>query len=104
MSEERWIVPLPKGAEPPYRVFVNGVPQAEGTDYAVRGHALAFRKHLQKEGRLGLFRWTAIFLGLFGTYRKNDSVDVQYTQNGQERIAVYLDIIQPGEGVSTSRS
>jgi hypothetical protein len=104
MSEERWIVPLPKGAEPPYRVFVNGVPQAEGTDYSVQGHALAFRKHLQKEGRLGLFRWTAIFLGLFGTYRKNDSVDVQYTQNGQERIAVYLDIIQPGEGVSTSRS
>ena len=27
---KRWIVPLPRGAEPPYRVFVNGVPQEEG--------------------------------------------------------------------------
>jgi|SRR3954447_7515381 hypothetical protein len=98
MADQRWIVPLPKGAEPPYRVFVNGVPQAERQDYTIENGALVFRKHLQKEGRLGLFRWTAIFLGLFGTYRKNDSVDVQYTENGQTRIATYLDIIGPGEG------
>src|SRR3954447_3214993 len=95
MADQRWIVPLPKGAEPPYRVFVNGVPQAERQDYTLEGGALVFRKHLQKEGRLGLFRWTAIFLGLFGTYRKNDSVDVQHTENGQPRIATYLDIIAP---------
>src|SRR3954462_10342950 len=98
MPDQRWIVPLPQAAEPPYRVFVNGVPQTEGEDYRLEGGALVFRKHLQKEGRLGLFRWTAIFLGLFGTYRKNASVDVQYTENGQTRIATYLDIIQPGEG------
>ena len=98
MADPRWIVPLPKGAEPPYRVFVNGVPQTEGPDYTLESGALVFGKHLQKEGRLGLFRWTAIFLGLFGTYRKNDSVDVQYTENGQPRIATYLDIIGPDEG------
>jgi hypothetical protein len=98
MAEKRWIVPLPKGAEPPYRVFVNGVPQTAGRDYTLEGRALAFRKHLQKEGRLGLFRWAGIFLGLFGTYRKNDSVDVQYMENGHTRIATYLDIIQPGDG------
>jgi hypothetical protein len=98
MAEKRWIVPLPKGAEPPYRVFVNGVPQTEGHDYRLERDALVFRKHLEKEGRLGMFRWTAIFLGLFGTYRKNDSVDVQYTENGRPRIATYLDIIGPGEG------
>src|SRR3954467_3409999 len=98
MADQRWIVPLPRGAEPPYRVFVNGVPQTEGQDYTLESGALVFRKHLQKEGRLGLFRWTAIFLGLFGTYRKKDSVAVQYTENGQQRIATYLDIIAPGEG------
>ena len=27
---------------------------------------------------MGLGRWTAIFLGLFGSYGKDDSVDVQY--------------------------
>jgi hypothetical protein len=77
-------------------VFVNGVPQAEGVDYEIVDHALSFSKHLEKEGKLGVARWTAIFLGLFGTYRKNDSVDVQYTHGGQKRVATYLDIIPPG--------
>ena len=36
----RWRVPLPKGAEPPIRVFVNGVPQAEGRDYQLVGREL----------------------------------------------------------------
>jgi hypothetical protein len=93
--EDRWTVPLPRGAERPYRVFVNGVPQAEGTDYAVEGHALVFSKPLAKEGKIGAFRWTAIFLGLFGTYRKNDSVDVQYRIAGHDRVATGLDIIPP---------
>ncbi len=102
--EPRWVVPLPKEAEPPYRVFVNGVPQREGQDYTVERGALVFRRHLEKEGKLGIGRWTAIFLGLFGTYRKNDSVDVQYRVGGQEKLATYLDIIQPGEGVAADRS
>ena len=100
---KRWTVPLPQGAEPPYRVFVNGVPQTEGTDYEVHGHALSFPKHLEKEGKLGGIRWTAIFLGLFGTYRKNDSVDVQYLHAGHERLAVGLDIVPPGEGDAPPR-
>ena len=93
----RWTVPLPRGAEPPYGVFVNGVPQTEGVDYEVRGHALSFDRHLEKEGRLGTVRWAGIFLGLFGTYRKNDSVDVQYTVNGRVQLATYLDIVPPPE-------
>jgi hypothetical protein len=92
---ERWTVPLPRGAERPYRVFVNGVPQEEGRDYVVERHALVFDKPLAKEGKIGLWRWTAIFLGLFGTYRKNDSVDVQYRLAGSERVATGLDIVPP---------
>ena len=95
MREPRWTVPLPRGAEPPYRVFVSGVPQVEGADYTVERHALVFRRALEKEGKLGFGRWAAMFLGVFGTYRKNDSVDVQYRVGGRERVATGLDIVPP---------
>ena len=98
MEEKRWTVPLPRGAEPPYRVFVNGVPQREGADYELRGGTLAFSRHLEKEGKLGFWRWFAMFMALFGTYRKNDSVDVEYGVGGQRRVAVGLDIVPPSEG------
>ncbi|MFL5885148.1 MAG: hypothetical protein ACJ77M_08775 [Thermoleophilaceae bacterium] len=102
---DRWIVPLPRGAERPFRVFVNGVRQEEGTDFVVERHALVFDRPLAKEGRIGLFRWTAIFLGLFGTYRKNDSVDVQYKLAGHDRVATGLDIVPPErEGRGTDRA
>jgi len=91
-----WRVPLPRGAKPPYRVFVNGVPQREGVDYQVAGAELRFAKPLEKE-RLGIGRWTAIFLGLFGSYGKNDSVDVQYRLGRREVVATGLDIIPPEE-------
>jgi hypothetical protein len=96
VSEGRWRVPLPRGAEPPYRVFVNGVRQREGEDYEVREHELVFDRPLEKE-RIGVGRWTAIFLGLWGSYGKNDSVDVQYRRAGRETVATGLDILAPGD-------
>jgi hypothetical protein len=89
-----WRVPLPKGARPPLRVFVNGVPQREGSDYRVAGGELLFARPLEKE-RLGVGRWTAIFLGLWGSYGKNDSVDVHYRAGGRDVVATGLDIIPP---------
>jgi hypothetical protein len=77
---------------------VNGVPQAEGRDYDLVGRELHFDRPLAKEGKLGAGRWTAMFLGLFGTYRQNDSVDVQYTLAGRDAVATALDIIPPPEG------
>ena len=94
MSKRVWRVRLPRGAEPPYRVFVNGVPQHEHADYVVRGRELHFSKPLEKE-RIGIGRWTAMFLGLFGTYGRNDSVDVQYRLAGRETVATGLDIMPP---------
>ena len=75
-------------------MFVNGVPQSEGRDYHVEHRALAFERPLAKE-RLGFWRWAAMFFALFGSYGKNDSVDVQYRQGGAERVATGLDIIPP---------
>jgi hypothetical protein len=86
------VVRLPRGAEPPYRVFVNGVEQREGQDYVVTRGRLEFTQPLAKEGKLGLWRWALMFFGIAGTYRKNDSVDVQYTVNGRVRLVSGLDI------------
>jgi hypothetical protein len=93
-SPQHWRVPLPRGAERPFKVFVNGVPQREGEDYEVRERELLFSKPLEKE-RIGMGRWTAMFLGLWGSYGKNDSVDVQYRLGGRETVATGLEIIPP---------
>ena len=89
-----WLVPLPRGADPPYEVWVNGVPQQEGADYTVTEGGLVFSRPLEKE-RIGLARWAAIFFGLFGSYGKNDSVDVRYSLHGERRLATGLDIVGP---------
>lgn len=92
MSE--WRVRLPRGAQRPFRVFVNGVPQEEGRDFVVEDRELVFSRPLEKE-RLGFWRWTAIFFALFGTYGKNDSVDVQYTVGERTTVATGLEITGP---------
>ena len=94
---KRSLVELPSEAKPPFRVFVNGVPQVEGRDYRVKGHALMFDRELMKEGRLGFWRWTLMFFSIAGTYRRHDSVDVAYRRGGREHVAVGLDIT-PLEG------
>jgi hypothetical protein len=93
--EEHWLVKLPEDALPPFRVFVNGVPQEEGADYTVRKGHLVFTRPLAKEGRLGFWRWLLMFLSIAGTYRRNDSVDVQYEVRGVTRVATGLDIQGP---------
>ena len=92
MSERRWVVPLPHGAEPPYDVFVNGVRQAEGSDYRVKGRTLLFDRELAQEGRLGFWRWALMFFSIVGTYRRHDSVDVKYREHGGERVATNLEV------------
>ena len=77
---------LPEGATGPFEVFVNGVQQHAGTDYEQRGRALVFRRELATEGRLGFWRWTSLFLGVAGTYRRNEKVDVVCTWNGRRTV------------------
>ncbi len=92
---EAWIVPLPSDVSEPFEVFVNGVPQERGVDYEVAGDTLRFRKPLAREGRLGVVRWASMFLGVAGTYRQNDSVDVAYEAAGLKKVAAALPIIPP---------
>lgn len=93
--EDRWLVKLPDDAEPPFNVFVNGVRQTEGSDYMVQKGHLVFAEPLAKEGRLGFWRWLLMFLSIAGTYRRNDSVDVQYEVQGVTKVATGLDIQAP---------
>ena len=85
-------VRIPRGAEPPFDVFVNGVEQKPGSDYEIQGDRLVFNKHLEKEGKLGFWRWLSMALSIAGFYGKNDSVDVHYTLHGRRQVAVRLDI------------
>lgn len=94
MENDVWRVPLPPAARPPLRVFVNAVPQVEGSDYVVGDGELVFERPLMKE-RVGFWRWTAMFLALFGTYGRNDSVDVEYAVDGVKHVASGLEIVAP---------
>jgi hypothetical protein len=86
----RTTVDLPADVTPPFEVYVNGVPQREGEDFERRGASLVFRRVLQREGRLGLWRWLSLLLGVAGTYRQNDSVDVVYERGGRRVVATGL--------------
>ncbi len=90
-----WTVPLPADVEEPFEVYVNGVAQRPGVDFEVAGRTLRFRRPLAQEGRLGVARWLSMFLGVAGTYRQNDSVDVVYQAGGRRRVAAGLPIIPP---------
>jgi hypothetical protein len=76
---------LPAGAEAPYAVFVNGVEQEEGVDYNLRAGEIVFTHEIVKE-KVGTGRWLAMYLGLFGTYRKNETIDLQFQRDGKTEL------------------
>jgi hypothetical protein len=82
---------LPAGAEAPYVVFVNGVQQREGEDYNVRAGEIVFTREIVKE-KVGTGRWLAMYLGLFGTYRKNETIDLQFERSGKTELSSDLPV------------
>lgn len=83
-------VELPPDVPEEFEVYVNGVRQQPGRDYRVQGRTLIFPKELAHEGKLGAMRWTSMLLGVAGTYRKHDSVDVVYRRDGRRLVATGL--------------
>ena len=86
-------VKLPESAAPPYTVFVNGVRQQEGSDYTVRGNQILFSRAIVKEGKVSGVRWLAMLLGLFGTYRKHEVVDVEFHRGERIELASDVDVL-----------
>ena len=90
---ERTRVQLPAGVGERLEVFVNGVAQQAGHDFRREGDKLVFDRRLAREGKLGFWRWLSLFLGVAGTYRQNDSVDVVYEQAGRRVVAAGLPLM-----------
>lgn len=82
---ERSVVDLPPGVSPPFEVYLNGVLQEAGADFRVEGATLVFGRPLEREGRLGFWRWASMLLGIAGSYGRNDTVDVVYEAVGGRR-------------------
>jgi len=87
-------VDVPAFVSGDFEVFLNGVPQVEGRDFSREGRTLFFDRPLAKEGRLGPVRWLSMLLGIAGTYRQNDSVDVVYQSGGKRLVATDLPIVR----------
>jgi hypothetical protein len=85
-------VKIPAGAERPYTVYVNGVEQTEGEDFNVEERELVFTRPIVKE-EMGTSRWLAMYLGLWGTYRKDEKVDIQFQRKGKVELVADLDIV-----------
>jgi hypothetical protein len=85
--EEPSRVELPQGVGDRYEVYVNGVLQEPGRDFDRIGDTLVFRRALASEGSLGPIRWLSMLLGVAGTYRKHEAVDVVYEIDGRRTVA-----------------
>jgi hypothetical protein len=99
-------VELPAHVGDRFEVYVNGVLQKEGRDYRREGSSLVFPRRLAKEGRLGFWRWLSLLLGIAGTYRQNDSVDVIYEAEGRRFVVSNLALTSTSadEGLAHSSS
>ena len=86
-------VRLPRGAERPIQVFINGTEQREGVDYSVHGRDIVFSRPLVKERVTGA-RWVAMLLGLFGSYGRNETVDVHFRHGGRMQVVSDAKILE----------
>ena len=83
-------VGLPPGVGDRYQVYVNGVLQEPGRDFDRIADELIFRRALAQEGRLGPIRWLSMLLGVAGTYREHETVDVAYEVDGRRTVATLV--------------
>jgi hypothetical protein len=86
-------VRVPRGARPPIRVYINGVEQTEDVDYRLSDGMVAFGRPILKEEKLSGVRWLSMLIGVVGTYRRHETVDIEYTLNGETKLASDLPIL-----------
>ena len=89
-------VKLPAGAEPPFTVFINGIEQSKES-YRIEFGEIVFDRPIVKE-KVGTSRWLAMYLGLWGTYRKNETIDLQFSRGGKVELRSDLPVIPYAEG------
>ena len=88
---QRSRIELPEDVPPVFEVYVSGIRQVPGRDFEVVGRSLVFPRPLAQEGRLGFWRWASMWLGIAGSYRKHETVDVVYEWDGRREVATGLE-------------
>jgi hypothetical protein len=83
-------IDLPAHVPDAFEVYVAGVRQARGADYEIRGRSIVFPRPIAQEGRLGFWRWLSMWLGIAGTYRKHETVDLVYELGGRRQVETGL--------------
>lgn len=86
-------VRLPRGAGRPIKVYVSGIEQTEGSDYRLIDGLVVFARPIVKEEKLSGLRWLVMLIGVVGTYRKHETVDVEYTLRGETKLASDLEVL-----------
>ncbi len=86
-------VSLPAGAEEPIVVYINGQAQAEGDDYDIVDGEIVFTREIIKE-QLSFARKAAMFFSVFGTYRKHETIDIQFQRDGKTELAGDLPVLK----------
>jgi hypothetical protein len=86
-------VRLPAGVSRPFQVYVNGVEQAEGADYEVRGERIVFAAELaapRPDSARSVVRGF-----FFGRYRQEHVVDLACEYAGRPHVFSRLEIEPP---------
>jgi hypothetical protein len=84
------LIDLPDAVDGDFDVYVNGILQQRGTDYHVVGRTLVFPRPLQPEIAMSKLQLLRALLGIAGTYRKHDSVDIAFQHAGRHLVATGL--------------
>lgn len=87
---QRTRIDLPDHVPLSFEVYVNGVRQVAGRDFELEGRSLVFPRPLAQEGRLGFWRWASMWLGIAGTYRQHEAVDIVYELDGRREVETGL--------------
>ena len=86
-------VRLPRGAERPIRVYVNGS-SSRRAGLPDRAGMVVFNRPIIKEEKLSGLRWLSMLVGVVGTYRKNESVDVEYGLRGATKLVSDVEVLE----------
>ena len=62
-----------------------GPSRRRAADYSIHGREIVFSRPLVKE-KVSTSRWLAMTLGLFGSYGKNETVDVHFRRGGKVQV------------------
>jgi hypothetical protein len=81
-NPSRTAVDLPDHVDGEFQVYVNGILQQPGADYRTDGRTILFPRVLEPEVEMTKLQLLRALLGIAGTYRKHDSVDVAYRHGG----------------------